>query len=74
MMVLTNLEPLKFPINSVPPLFVCQVCSRRVERAHINVWQWRSHDHIRARNTRAAQICDSCRPTDAMLKAREQQS
>lgn len=61
-MVLTARQPLAYPINSEPSLFACQQCSKKVTREHINVWEWRSHDHIRAANTRSAQLCDACKP------------
>jgi hypothetical protein len=59
---LTSREPLAFPINSEPNLFMCQACSKKVTREHINVWERRSHDHIRAANTHSAQLCDKCKP------------
>ena len=60
--VLTTMEPLAYVIKSNPALFTCSRCSKRVTREHVNVWQWKSHDHIRAQNTRTAQLCDVCAP------------
>jgi hypothetical protein len=59
---LTAYPPLAYPMHSEPQLFACQACSKKVTREHINVWERRSHDHIRATNTRAAQLCDTCKP------------
>jgi hypothetical protein len=64
---LTTKEPLAFPINSEPTLFCCQACNRKVTREHINVWERRAHDHIRAKNTRSAQLCDKCKPVPEPL-------
>jgi hypothetical protein len=59
---LTQYEPLRFPVGGGVAIFKCQACCVAVTREHINVWQWRSHDHIRASNTRSAQLCDKCKP------------